>query len=153
MTSMITLWCRAHLFLWLIAGGLGFADVAVTCLPQATSDSQQGSIQGLSPQQPPLSPNLTWQELQGHSGSRDNSPEQKKNGLLGSAFGAAANILKAIGNPAKGDRYYSKLFSVACILSTQSPCYAPAGGQLMWYESALPASKGTSLMFSMGCMF
>lgn len=127
--------------------------MAVTCLPQAASDSQQGTAQGLSPQQPPLSPNLTWQELQGHSGSRDNSPERKKNGLLGSAFGAAANIFKAIGNPAKGERCYNKLFSVACILSTRSPCYDPAGGQMMWHESVLPASKGTSLMFSPGCMF
>ena len=84
------------------AGGLGFADVAVTCLPQAASDSQ-GNAQGLAQQQPPLSPNLTWQELQGHSESPNSSPEQKKNRLLGSAFGAAANVLKAIGNPAKGE--------------------------------------------------
>ncbi|DBA87122.1 TPA: hypothetical protein ACH3X2_005227 [Trebouxia sp. C0005] len=82
-------------------GGLGFADVAVTCLPQAASDSQ-ASAQTLAQQQPPLSPNLTWQELQGHSASPNSSPEQKKNKLLGSAFGAAANVLKAIGNPAKG---------------------------------------------------
>ncbi len=84
------------------AGGLGFADVAVTCLPQAASDSQ-GNVQALTQQQPPLSPNLTWQELQGHSGSPNSSPEQKKNRLLGSAFGAAANVLKAISNPAKGE--------------------------------------------------
>lgn len=84
------------------AGGLGFADVAVTCLPQAASDSQ-ASAQTLAQQQPPLSPNLTWQELQGHSASPNSSPEQKKNKLLGSAFGAAANVLKAIGNPAKGE--------------------------------------------------
>ena len=84
------------------AGGVGFADVAVTCLPQAASDSQ-GSAQALAQHQPPLSPNLTWQELQGHSGSPNSSPEQKKNRLLGSAFGAAANVLKAISNPAKGE--------------------------------------------------
>jgi len=76
--------------------------VAITCLPQAASDSQ-GNAQALAQQQPPLSPNLTWQELQGHSGSPNSSPEQKKNRLLGSAFGAAANVLKAIGNPAKGE--------------------------------------------------
>lgn len=84
------------------AGGLGFADVAVTCLPQTASDSQ-GNAQALAQQQPPLSPNLTWQELQGHSGPPNSSLEQKKNRLLGSAFGAAANVLKAIGNPAKGE--------------------------------------------------
>jgi len=78
--------------------------VAVTCLVQATQDSQQGNAQGLSQQQPPLSPNLTWQELQGRSASPDKSPDHKKKGLLGSAFGAAANVLKAIGNPAKGKR-------------------------------------------------
>lgn len=76
--------------------------MAVTCLPQAASDSH-GNAQGLAQQQPPLSPNLTWQELQGHSGPPNSSLEQKKNRLLGSAFGAAANVLKAIGNPAKGE--------------------------------------------------
>ena len=76
--------------------------MAVTCLPQAAPNSL-GNAQALAQQQPPLSPNLTWQELQGHSGSPNSSPEQKKNRLLGSAFGAAANVLKAIGNPAKGE--------------------------------------------------
>lgn len=80
------------------AGGQGFADVAVTCLTQAAAVGNQpaDALQG-----PPLSPNLTWQELQGHSASPGSSPEQKRGGLLGTAFGAAANVFKAINNPAK----------------------------------------------------
>lgn len=83
------------------AGGQGFANVAVTCLLQAASGNQN-TAQIPTMQQPPLSPNLTWQELQGHSASPDKSHDQKKTGLLGSAIGAAANVFKAIGNPAKG---------------------------------------------------
>lgn len=80
------------------AGGQGFADVAVTCLTRAAAphSQQKEEVQG-----PPLSPNLTWQELQGHTGS---SPEKARAGLLGAAFGAAANAFKAIGNPGKSGK-------------------------------------------------
>ena len=79
------------------AGGQGFADVAVTCLTRAAAPSQQTE----EARGPPLSPNLTWQELQGRSISAGSSPEQARAGLLGAAFGAAANALKAIGNLGK----------------------------------------------------
>ena len=82
----------------LFTGGQGFADVAVTCLTQAATDGQQSN----TPRAPPLSPNLTWQELQGPSQSPGSSPEQKKTGILGSALGAAANVFRAIGNPNNG---------------------------------------------------
>ena len=80
-------------------GGQGFADVAVTCLAQSAPISQQND----APKEPPLSPNLTWQELQGRSASPGGSPEQKKSGLLGSTIGAAANVLKAIANPGRSE--------------------------------------------------
>ncbi|KAL0045379.1 hypothetical protein WJX82_005344 [Trebouxia sp. C0006] len=113
-------------------GGLGFADVAITCLPQAASDSQ-GNAQALAQQQPPLSPNLTWQELQGHSGSPNSSPEQKKNRLLGSAFGAAANVLKAIGNPAKGSPApkVAPVYDMRCALMNLSLPVEPLALQLL----------------------
>lgn len=79
------------------AGGLGFADVAVTCLTRAAPLRQQTE----EARAPPLSPNLTWQELQGQAPPAGPSPGKTRAGLLGSAFGAAANALKAIGNPAR----------------------------------------------------
>ena len=45
------------------AGGQGFADVAVTCLTRVASPHSQQTEEA---QGPPLSPNLTWQEQQGH---------------------------------------------------------------------------------------
>ncbi|DBA75282.1 hypothetical protein WJX77_005189 [Trebouxia sp. C0004] len=113
-------------------GGLGFADVAVTCLPQAASDSQ-GNAQALAQQQPPLSPNLTWQELQGHSASPSSSPEQKKNRLLGSAFGAAAYVLKTIGNPAKGSPApkAAPVYDMRCALMNLSLPVEPLALQLL----------------------
>lgn len=83
------------------AGGQGFADVAVTCLTRAAAShiQQKEEAQG-----PPLSPNLTWQELQGHTTSASSSPEKARAGLLGAAFGAAANAFKAIGNPGKSSK-------------------------------------------------
>ena len=80
------------------AGGQGFADVAVTCLARAAAPHGQQTEEA---QGPPLSPNLTWQELQGQSTSAGSSPEKARAGLFGAAFGAAANALKAIGNPGK----------------------------------------------------
>ena len=82
------------------AGGQGFADVAVTCLTRAAAPIQQTE----DARGPPRSPNLTWQELQGHSMSARNSPEQARTGLLWAAFGAAANALKAIANPGKSGK-------------------------------------------------
>lgn len=113
-------------------GGLGFADVAVTCLPQAASDSLDNA-QALAQQEPPLSPNLTWQELQGHSGSPNSSPEQKKNRLLGSAFGAAANMLKAIGNPAKSSPAPkpAPVYDMRCALMNLSLPVEPLASQLL----------------------
>lgn len=81
-----------------LAGGKGFADVAVTCLTRAAPHSQQTEKWS---QGPPVSPNLTWQELQGHPTSAGATPEKARAGLLGSALGAAANAFKAIGNPAR----------------------------------------------------
>lgn len=80
------------------AGGQGFADVAVTCLTRVAAPPSQQTEEA---QGPPLSPNLTWQELQGHSTSAGSSPEKTRAGLLGAAFGAAANALKAMGNSGK----------------------------------------------------
>lgn len=85
------------------AGGQGFADVAVTCLARAAGDTPH-SKQKEEAQGPPLSPNLTWQELQGHISSAGSSPEKARAGLLGAAFGAAANVFKAIGNPGKSGK-------------------------------------------------
>ena len=82
------------------AGGLGFADVAVTCLAHAAPLRQEAE----EARGPSLSPNLTWQELQGQSSPAGASPDKTRAGLLGSALGAAANALKAIGNPARSAR-------------------------------------------------
>lgn len=84
-----------------LAGAQGFADVAVSCLARAAAPHSQ---QKEDAQGPPLSPNLTWQELQGHTTSAGSSPEKARAGLLGAAFGAAANAFKAIGNPGKSSK-------------------------------------------------
>lgn len=113
-------------------GGQGFANVAVTCLLQAASGNQN-TAQIPTVQQPPLSPNLTWQELQGHSASPDKSHDQKKTGLLGSAIGAAANVFKAIGNPAKGSPAPkpAPVYDMRCALMNLSLPMEPLALQLL----------------------
>lgn len=94
------------------AGGQGFADVAVTCLTRVAAAHSQQTEEA---QGPPLSPNLTWQELQGHSTSAGSSPEKTRAGLLGAAFGAAANALKAVGKPGKSRLLTTGLYVMVCL--------------------------------------
>ncbi|KAL3143466.1 hypothetical protein ABBQ38_002277 [Trebouxia sp. C0009 RCD-2024] len=110
-------------------GGLGFADVAVTCLARATPLRQEPE----EARGPPLSPNLTWQELQGQSSPAGASPEKPRAGLLGSAFGAAANALKAISNPARSPQApkQATVYDVRCALMNLSLPVEPLALQLL----------------------
>ena len=83
-----------------VAARQGFAYVRVTCLPQTVAAIQSTRAQNTS-NQPPLSPSLSWQELQGHSASPEKSSAPTRGGFLGTALGAASNALRAIANPAR----------------------------------------------------
>lgn len=50
----------------------------------------------------PMSPSLTWEELRGGASPSPSPPAKQRAGLLGSALGAAAQVVKRVANASPG---------------------------------------------------